>query len=77
MFRHTTANRQTANKTGNNRRLTFTSTTMHKMIYVDWVTSGKVWGCAGGNVQGIVTKVNRGTRYNDESRRAGRLDDLE
>ncbi len=77
MFQHTTVNRQTDNKTGNNRRLTFSSITMDKVIYVDWVTGGKVWGYTGGNVRGIVTKVNKGIRYNDESRRAGRSDDLE
>ncbi len=47
------------------------------MIYVDWVTGGKVWGRTGGNVRGIVTKVKRGIRYNDESQRPGLLDDLE
>ncbi len=77
MFQHTTVNRQTDYKTGNNRRLTFTSITMDKVIYVDWVTGGKVWGCMGGNVRGIVTKVIMGIRYNDESRRSGRSDDLE
>ncbi len=72
MLQHTTVNRQTDNKTGNNRRVTFTSITMDNVICEDWVTGGKVWGCTG-----IVTKVNRGIRYNDESRRAGRSDDLE
>ncbi len=76
MFQHTTVNRQTDNKTDNNRRLTFTSITMDKVIYVDWVTGGKVWGFMGGYVRGIVTKVSRGIRYNDESRRTGRSDDL-
>ncbi len=55
MFQHTTVNRQTDNKTDNNRRLTFTSITMDKVIYVDWVTGGKVWGCTGGNVRGTTT----------------------
>ncbi len=76
MFQHTTVNRQTDNKTDNNR-LTFTSITMDKVVYVGGVTGDKVWGCTGGNVWGIVTKVSRGIRYNDGSRRTGRSDDLE
>ncbi len=48
MFQHTTVNRQTDNTTGNNRRLTFTSITMDKVVYVGGVTGGKVWGCTGG-----------------------------
>ncbi len=47
MFQHTTGNRQTDNKTGNNRRLTFTSITMDKVVYVGGVTGDKVWGMYG------------------------------
>ncbi len=65
MFQHTRVNRQSDNKTGTNRRLTFTSITMGRVIYVDWVTGGKVWGLYGENGRGIVTKVNRGIGYND------------
>ncbi len=32
---------------------------MGRVIYVGWVTGGKVWGVYGENVRGIVTKVNR------------------
>ncbi len=64
MFQHTTVNRQADNKTGNNRRL---SLTMGNVIYVDWITGGKVWGLYGENVRGIVNKVNRGIGYSDES----------
>ncbi len=60
MFQHTTVNRQTDNKTGNNR-LTFTSITMDKVVYVGGVTGDKVWGCTGGNVLSLRLVGESGT----------------
>ncbi len=49
MAQHATVDRQTDNKTDNNRRLTFTSITMDKVVYV---AGGKVWGVYGGKRMG-------------------------